>query len=336
MVWPLLWKEQRWVHSTYDPLVNPGASSSSLLKDYAKYAEGQKPLNESTSLVLNIIGAPKVPNPARLNACKDIFCQVEEAEKMVGDLELSCIKDMSTRFNRDLLQGDATEHKYFTDETCPEYACGCLGYQSPLEVLQQKLLKMGHAISLLSVDYPERGKHSNVADVARRMNEATVRFLSGEDELGADWWSCHYDLVLGVTLSSGLVLLCAACCLAARFCPNSLGRCFRMPYDAYKRRANARAEGRERGREEAFAHMKAQREAGFGMNPSYGMAGGQYMGYGGNPGYGMHGAAPQEMGFGGMGNANYVMQGMVPQQIPPRNIVAPAAGQHFQKLTETE
>ena len=339
VVWPEGWKFQSWVHSTYDPTVNPGATSSSLMKDFNKYATGEKPqggLNRSSSLVLNIIGAPKLPSTAKLNKCKDIFCKTAAATDMVDEIELSCIKTMSRRFNGYLLQGDAASHEFFTDDTCPQYDCGCLGYKSPIEVLHQKLLKMGHAVHLISVDYPEKGTNSDVAHVARRLNEATVRYFNAEDELGAEWWSCHFNMVAGVAVGCGLVLLCAVCCLLARY-----GSCFRRQREAYQKRVKAREEGRERGLEEARLQMG--RDGGHGMaNPNYGLQGTmpQQMSHGGmvHPGYGMQGNMPQ-MNYGGMAHPMYSMQGAavqgtVPQQIPPGMVVAPPAG--FQKFVDTE
>ncbi|CAE7218801.1 unnamed protein product [Symbiodinium sp. CCMP2592] len=320
VVWDFYWKE--WVNNSYDPFVNPGATSESLLADFQKYGRGEKNVLPEAVLAFNVIGAPKLPSPAKFNQCKDVFCQIKEAEIMVDELELSCIKTLSRRYNKDLVQDDAQPHKYKAEETCPEFSCGCLGYISPLEVVHQELLTLGHSLHAVAIDYPGIGR-SSVTDLARRMNEATLRHRLGSPELGADWWSCHRQPVLmAVAIPCSLVLLALVCCLLRR----------------WYLRAQQRVEEKKRARKEA-ASARMQ-ETGFMGATDHG-----YPGYPGqmqpsNPTWEMQ--VPQMAPTWPAQNQQpgWQLQGTVPQQIPPGVRVAPSAGaglkQPFQKLHETE
>ena len=87
------------------------------------------------------------------------------------------------------------------------------------------------------------------------MNEASLRHLRGEDEPGADWWSCHWQPVVAVSTPSLLFILCALYVFLMCRYPDRWGVCIWNQWKAYKARVAARKEGEERGREEARAYL---------------------------------------------------------------------------------
>lgn len=97
---------------------------------------------------------------------------------------------MATRYNAALLQDDSQPHVYFSENDCPDAPCGCLGYQSPLEPIHQKLLDNGHHIFTIWTDYHEMGEGQSLPQVTRRMNLATLRRLQSQPEPIKTWWDC--------------------------------------------------------------------------------------------------------------------------------------------------
>jgi len=257
VVWPEGWRSL--FYSTYDPKIQPGATVEKLLDDFMAYANGQKVSflgrGIGTGYLFQVLGSAKFPDFSMWNSCPDPICKAAAMKQLKEDLAIDSVKGLSTRLNAGLLQDDTTPHEHESEEQCPDYACGCLGYRSPLEVVHQKLLENGDAIQAIFVDYPEVGEKSNVAHATARMNEASLRHLRGEDEPGADWWSCHWQPVVAVSTPSLLFILCALYVFLMCRYPDRWGVCIWNQWKAYKARVAARKEGEERGREEARAYL---------------------------------------------------------------------------------
>ncbi|CAE7783165.1 unnamed protein product [Symbiodinium sp. CCMP2456] len=268
VVWPVNWRGI--FYSTYDEKIQPGATSERLQTDFMAYANGEKwgfP-GRNHGFLFQVLGSAAFPSFAEWDACTNPMCKAIALDKLKDDLALDSVKTMSTRLNAELLQDDTTPHEYQSEETCPEYACGCLGYRSPLEVAHQKLIENGHGIQAMFVDYPEVGEKSNVVHVAARMNEANLRHLRGEDEPGADWWSCHWQPVTAISTSSLLVIFCSLYVFLMCRYPDHWGVWFWGQVRAYKARVAARKEGEERGREEARAYLYGEAQGAGNMDMS--------------------------------------------------------------------
>lgn len=266
VVWPENWRGL--FYSTYDPEIQAGATVERLQEDFMAYANGQKwgfP-GRNTGFLFQVLGSAKYPSFAQCDRCPDPLCKAAALSQLKDELALDSVKGMSTRLNAGLLQDDTTPHEHQSEETCPEYACGCLGYRSPLEVAHQKLLENGHGIQAIFVDYPEVGEKSNVVHVVARMNEANLRHLRGEDEPGAEWWSCHWQPFAAISTSSLLIIVCALYIFLMCRYPDRWGVCIWDQWRAYKARVAARKEGEERGREEARSYLYGEAQGGGNIN----------------------------------------------------------------------
>ena len=248
-------------YSTYGD-VHPGATSQKLLDDLVAYGEGNKPMTPNTLFLFQIFGSAKIPDFSLYKACPDPICKAAALVRIKDELRLDCVKQMATGFHTDLMQDDTHAHEFSTGEACPEHACGCLGYRSPIEVVHQKLLQNGHAVQSIYVDYPEVGERSSVAQVVVRMNEANLRHFRGEEEPGADWWSCHWQPIAAITVPLTMLGLCGLYLFLAVRYPKKYGVWFWKEWQAYQVRNERRKEGRARGREEARAYLHEDGRAG--------------------------------------------------------------------------
>lgn len=244
--------------NTWEATVNVGANSKDLLEHLEMYADGLKPLMPNSLIRFAMIGAASEPDFTNMKACRDMdpICNAMMAKASMEEMDFRCVERMATSYNTDLLQDDTHPYTYFTGKECPDTPCGCLGYQSPLEVAHQKLLDQGHRLIVIETDYHELGEKHSIIQVTRRMNEANLRRLENQPELARTWWDCNWIAVLCVSLPS--VILCLCCCYGCLIClyPEHYGLWIRRAWERHQDVRAMKRVAREAGREEARAYLR--------------------------------------------------------------------------------
>ena len=246
------------IKSTYDPVVNAGAKSADLLKQFEDYSRGIIPLAPQSLLKLTVYGSARAPDFSQVDMSRpdDPIWPVVAVGSELGNTDLRCVERQATSYNTDLLQDDSHPHTYFADKECPDSPCGCLGYQSPLEPIHQRLLDQGHQVMVVTNDYSELGEKQHVAQVTRRMNFANLRRWTSAPEPVKTWYDCNWKMVVAIVAPSFILFCCCFYWTIVWLFPKSHGKWARTAWmqrqDLHARKRIAR----ERGREEAQAYLR--------------------------------------------------------------------------------
>ena len=317
----ITYDNRKFLRSTYSEN-NAGATSKGLLEHIQNTADGtvRNPMTPNTTLAFKLVGGASQPDFSTLQQCRsdDPICKVQAAQQALEEMDVRCVETMSVELNTGLLQDDTNPHEFFAEKECPDALCGCLGYQSPLEPVHQKLLDDGHYVFVVMNDYSELGEKQNIADLTRRMNYANLRRWYGEPEPVKTWWDCNWSSVLGIALPSAMVLLCACYMFLICLFPDHYGLWIKAAWRKHQDLKAVKRIAREEGREEARAYLRNANGAA--DDNAYGNAYGNAY----DNAYGVQGGAPYAQNFG------------VTSVAPPPAVVSPIQMDGFYKAKETE